>query len=296
MGSPASDPGGAPLVAAATTTNADARCAGVAFSAANASTHSDVQSRGDAYAPTNRAAVTTRSAVSRSSSDTAATHVEMIEARRGVAASLAKANVVPRRRAPALRCDAVHSRVSESAAGRMVSTSARTNRRAAGWGAPVNGGGRSTRSARVEAVEAVKEAPSAVSATAPNAASLARPTRSTSAKAARPFASVSSATPVRSMGRNTGAWRSAHPSGGGGTGAIVVAGFSSSSAERFGVPSAVSQSASAAWNAARTAGVRSAHSGRTPGASVSAATRGVAAGKSADAAESAASRTCECLC
>ena len=49
MGSPASDFGGAPLVAAATTTNPDARRAGVNFSAANASTHNGNQSEGDTY-------------------------------------------------------------------------------------------------------------------------------------------------------------------------------------------------------------------------------------------------------
>ena len=92
-----------------------ARCAGVAFSAANASTHSGIQSRGDAHAPTNRAAVTTRSAVSRSSSETAATHVEMMEARRGVAASRAKANVVPRRRAPRVALRTPSTRASRRA-------------------------------------------------------------------------------------------------------------------------------------------------------------------------------------
>mmetsp|Transcript_5713 Transcript_5713/g.23487 ORF Transcript_5713/g.23487 Transcript_5713/m.23487 type:complete len:324 (+) Transcript_5713:1585-2556(+) len=269
------------------------------------------QWEGDTCAPSTLAATTTRSAVSLSSSPTAAT-ISFIKSPRCLdAAASANATIVPRSRAPAFRLPLVHSRTSVSAPRTRDGSNERTSRLADADGLPANGGGSVAAASsdgdgsHPRVPRSSPEPPSASPSTF-SAASFAAPTDSTSASAFTPFASTSSATPESRNGSSERACGRPQPSGKSGGESTNM-----SSTSSLSVPPAIPPRtppgefiprgtdihlASATWNAARTAGVLSQHSCRTPGASASATSPGDTKSKRASTQLRHACLTCECLC
>ena len=261
------------------------------------------QWEGDTCAPSTLAAITTLSAVSLSSSPTAAT-ISLIKSPRCFDdADSAKTSIVPRSLAPAFLWPLVHSRTSASAPRVSDGSNERTSRLAAADGLPVNGGG---------SVADASDGPVAFVDPSfpfmPSAASFAAPTASTSANAFTPFASTGSATPASRNGSSDRACGSPHPSGKV-AGSTSIAKTSSPFTSSITPPSPSFSSARtctpgtneihlahATWNADRTDGVLSEHSVRTPGANVSLTSSHDTRSKSASTATRHAVRTCECLC